>query len=231
MTNHAERAKGGWLMAYGDVTTLLICFFIMMMMKNRGEISRVHDWVNQRVDETALELRQLVDRESLHTFRVQRESKGVKITLQGKELFASGRAEVGPVLQKQLKKVSQLLPQMTIFSVSEQDKYADFMQLVTNSGMDWTVEIRVEGHTDNQPLRIGAKYANNWLLSAARASSVMQVLHQQSGMPEKVFSVAGFGEYQPVAENDSPQGRERNRRIDIYINAALMNRKLGGEDG
>jgi len=230
MTDHAQRAKNGWLMAYGDVTTLLICFFILMMMKNRGEISKVQGWVNQRVDESTQELQQLVDNKALQSLRVQRESKGIKITLQGAGLFASGRAEVQPVLRQQLNQVSRLLPQLTLFSLPQQKQYAHFMQQVADSGMDWSVEVRVEGHTDNQPLKRGSRYANNWLLSAARASAVMKVLQQQSGLPEKRFAVAGFGEYQPVAPNDHPQGRERNRRIDIYIQAALMNRQTGVKD-
>lgn len=80
-------------------------------------------------------------------------------------------------------------------------------------------DVIVVGHTDN--VRIGkpqtrAKHPTNWHLSAHRAISVAQVLLNQGLSPTRV-GVMGFGEYRPVASNDTPAGREKNRRVEIYL--------------
>jgi chemotaxis protein MotB len=73
----------------------------------------------------------------------------------------------------------------------------------------------VAGHTDNQPIRT-AKFKNNWYLSTARANSVVQFMIKQQ-FPAKSLAAAGYGEFDPVAKNDSEIGREQNRRIEIIL--------------
>lgn len=75
--------------------------------------------------------------------------------------------------------------------------------------------IRVEGHTDNVPLGRGG-YASNWDLSVARALAVVRFL-QQAGVDPARLAAAGYGEFQPIAANDSPEGRSQNRRIEIVL--------------
>lgn len=78
--------------------------------------------------------------------------------------------------------------------------------------------IRVEGHTDN--VRISGKlvevYPSNWELSAARAINVSKYIQQQ-GIDPAILSATAFGEYQPVADNATPEGRAKNRRIAIIL--------------
>lgn len=78
--------------------------------------------------------------------------------------------------------------------------------------------IRIEGHTDN--VRIGGalarRYPTNWELSAARAINVTRYLQQQ-GIDPTLLSAVGYGEYKPVAPNDSDEGRAKNRRIEIVL--------------
>jgi chemotaxis protein MotB len=78
--------------------------------------------------------------------------------------------------------------------------------------------IRVEGHTDNVKItgRLAKKYATNWDLSYARAINVTKYL-QQEGIDPKVLSATAFGEYQPIADNSTPEGRAKNRRIAIIL--------------
>jgi chemotaxis protein MotB len=76
--------------------------------------------------------------------------------------------------------------------------------------------IRVEGHTDNVPTNPGGPFATNWELSTARALAVVRFL-QESGVDATRLSGAGFGEYQPVAANDTPEGKSLNRRIEIVL--------------
>jgi chemotaxis protein MotB len=75
--------------------------------------------------------------------------------------------------------------------------------------------MRIEGHTDNQPISTVA-FPSNWELSAARAASVVY-LFMQSGVAPQRMSVEGFGEYRPVASNDTAEGRNRNRRVVLVV--------------
>ena len=78
--------------------------------------------------------------------------------------------------------------------------------------------IVIEGYTDNTPIGAGlrARYPSNWELSTARACDVVRYLQAQGIDPTRL-EAAGFGEYQPVAQNDTASGRSRNRRIDIFL--------------
>jgi chemotaxis protein MotB len=74
---------------------------------------------------------------------------------------------------------------------------------------------QVEGHTDNVPIST-ARFPSNWELSAARSLSVVHLLTEQGVSPENL-SGAGYGEHQPVASNENPENRRRNRRIEIVM--------------
>jgi chemotaxis protein MotB len=78
--------------------------------------------------------------------------------------------------------------------------------------------IRVVGHTDNVKLAksLQATFPTNWELSVARATSVVRFL-QDTGIPPERLIPAGRGEYEPVAPNDTPEGRQKNRRIEIML--------------
>jgi chemotaxis protein MotB len=73
----------------------------------------------------------------------------------------------------------------------------------------------VAGHTDNQPIHTH-HFPNNWYLSTARANSVVQFMIAQ-GFPAKSLAAAGYGEFDPIADNATPEGREQNRRIEIIL--------------
>jgi chemotaxis protein MotB len=75
--------------------------------------------------------------------------------------------------------------------------------------------LRVEGHTDNVPTA-GTSFGSNWELSAARALAVVRFLQDQGVDPTRLAG-AGYGEFQPVAANDTPEGRSLNRRIEIVL--------------
>lgn len=91
-------------------------------------------------------------------------------------------------------------------------KVVDILKTVTDK------TIRVEGHTDNVPIRghLANRYATNWELSAARAINVTRYLQQQGLTPENLMATA-YGEYKPVAANDSEAGKAKNRRIEIIL--------------
>ncbi|MCF3638440.1 peptidoglycan -binding protein [Rhizobium sp. TRM95111] len=76
--------------------------------------------------------------------------------------------------------------------------------------------LRVDGHTDNVPLSGAGRYADNWELSSARATSVVKFLISK-GVPANRLVAAGFGEFQPIAEGESPEARSTNRRIELKL--------------
>ena len=85
---------------------------------------------------------------------------------------------------------------------------ADELQKVSN-------DVLVEGHTDNVPIKKG-RYSSNFELSMARAYGVIEFL-QSTGMDPKRLAGLGYGEYRPVTDNTTPEGRAKNRRIEISL--------------
>lgn len=78
--------------------------------------------------------------------------------------------------------------------------------------------ILIEGHTDNVPIvgRLAQRYPTNWELSHARAINVTKYL-QEKGIDPRILSATAYGEYQPIADNSTPEGRAKNRRIAIIL--------------
>ena len=123
------------------------------------------------------------------------ELKGkMTVKMKDKILFSSGSAKIGTEGQDALAKVAEAL-------ASVQGKI-----------------IRVEGHTDDVPTAKGL-YRTNWELSVARALAVVTFLQSKSVNPA-LLSAAGYGEYHPIAANDSPENRSLNRRIEIVLASA-----------
>lgn len=110
-------------------------------------------------------------------------------------LFDSGSAEIKPGGLKVLARVGEILRNV-------QDK-----------------DIMVEGHTDSVPIssRLRDRFPSNWELSSARAASVVHFLQDKAGIPGERLAIVGYGPYRPVADNDTPEGREQNRRIQIVL--------------
>ena len=78
------------------------------------------------------------------------------------------------------------------------------------------LDLRVEGHSDDQPIHT-AQFRSNWELSTARAMAVMTLLVDESGFDPQKISVAGYGQYRPIATNATPEGRKSNRRVDLVV--------------
>jgi chemotaxis protein MotB len=76
--------------------------------------------------------------------------------------------------------------------------------------------VRIEGHTDNVPIH-NAAFRSNWELSTARAAATLDLFITQYGFPPERLSTAGYAEFHPVASNDTPDGRAKNRRVDIVV--------------
>lgn len=98
-------------------------------------------------------------------------------------------------------------------------KIGRIAKVLSQHGLD----LRVEGHSDNQPIHT-AEFRSNWELSTARAMTVMLLLVDDSGIDPRKVSVAGYGEYRPIADNATPEGRQMNRRVDLVVVATTTPR-------
>ena len=85
-------------------------------------------------------------------------------------------------------------------------------------------QIRVEGHTDNVPIKT-VSFPSNWELSAARAASVVH-LFTRYGVDSRRMAATGFGEFRPIAANEQEEGRQKNRRVAMVIMAGEHERML-----
>jgi len=100
---------------------------------------------------------------------------------------------------------------------AEMDKLASaLLDLVKEIPAEINWVLRVDGHTDNSPLLGTGRYRDNWELSSARATSVVKYLISK-GVPANRLVAAGFGEFQPIAEGDTPEAKSQNRRIELKL--------------
>jgi chemotaxis protein MotB len=124
---------------------------------------------------------------------------GDRFVFQSEVLFPSGGAELNPEGTDQMGELATAV-----------------LELAREIPSDINWVLRVDGHTDNVPLSGTGRYVDNWELSSARATSVVKYLISQ-GVPAGRLVAAGFGEFQPIAEGDSPEARATNRRIELKL--------------
>lgn len=120
----------------------------------------------------------------------------VVLTFNGAFLFDSGKADLKTEALPMLNKIGKIL-----------NKYADD-------------NIEIEGHTDSVPLN-GGRYENNDVLSSYRALAVFDYLKDNASIDPSIMKHSGRGEYEPIADNSTPEGRAKNRRVEIKIYNAL----------
>jgi chemotaxis protein MotB len=88
------------------------------------------------------------------------------------------------------------------------------------------MDLRIEGHSDDQPIHT-PQFRSNWELSTARAMTVLLLLVNDSGIDPGKVSVAGYGQYRPVADNATSDGRQMNRRVDLVVVATIATQQKG----
>jgi chemotaxis protein MotB len=214
----SEKIKSGWLFSFGDMITLLITFFILMIVLNKGEISKVQKWLEDDLDQVSIELTgQFQDAIFV---KVKRTSLGVEIDINNDQAFLEGGFTPSEGLAKELTLVGEELKKIPLLT-EEQSKVlpAGVAYDAKKQGLNLRREISIAGYTDNAKINPESSLRNNWFLSTMRAESVMQLLMESSGLPQKLFGIAGYGMYRPITSNDTPDGRAKNRRVKIVITA------------
>jgi chemotaxis protein MotB len=125
--------------------------------------------------------------------RLEMAEKGLAIIFLAEVLFDSGKADIRKEAFEALNKIAGVLKD----NIGDRD-------------------IGIEGHTDNEPIKYSG-WKSNWELSTARAISVLHYMVDEKGIGPKKVSATGYGEYRPVASNDSVESRRQNRRVEIVV--------------
>jgi len=132
--------------------------------------------------------------------KLEMTERGLVITFLSEVFFDSGKAVIKNQAEETLSQISEVL----------NTKVKDSL-------------IAIEGHTDNDPIKY-SRWKSNWELSAARAVSVLHYLIDKGRIQPERLSAVGYGEFHPVAPNDTPEGKQQNRRVEIVILPAQIQR-------
>ncbi len=194
--------------SYTDVmmnVTLIVLFYLFAQLIISSQTSAV--MLDIRFRQT--KLRQIVEKaipESLRKDVVITEDGSLqKYTFADRVLFDSGRATLKESGAEILQAIGRVFKeQVGSFS-----------------------KIQIEGHTDDQPIKVG--FPSNWELSSARATSVVRFLQDVSGLDPRLLSATGYSQYHPIDENAAEAGRLRNRRIEIVVVYSVQRALSGSE--
>lgn len=230
-----EEPKAGlpeWLATYGDLVTLLMCFFVLLfafsnidaqkfeavMQSFQGSAGILsggkslsdgpfvfNGMPESQVSESPQETEKLqmlkeqvekyLEQNNLQAnVLVELDARGLLLRFKENVLFDSGKAVLKPDALKILSFLGDIL---------NKPEFAERY-------------IRVEGHTDNIPIRTEV-FPSNWELSTGRAASVIRFYIENTELKPARFAASGYGEYYPVANNTTTEGRALNRRVDIVI--------------
>ncbi|MEG0775586.1 flagellar motor protein MotB [Clostridium sp.] len=226
--HHEEHVDETWLIPYADMLTLLLALFIVMFAMSQvdkekfekvstelnaifsssngilqdGGIEPVEDLhpevvSNGVIEENKMqEIKETIEEEIgkngySDKVKVELNEGGLEISIQDVLLFNSGDAKV-------LDEVTPLLLQIS-----------NMLKSLDN-------DIKIVGHTDNVPIH-NTRFPSNWELSATRAINVMNFIVNTGGVNPKKLSIQAYGEQMPKFDNSTKEGREKNRRVEIFI--------------
>jgi chemotaxis protein MotB len=232
----AGPGASGWEIIYTGLVLILLSFFIMLSSFSSIEEGKIMRFVKSFVDAVSIlpgglkadggttivpmsaemvdpesplariyaELKALAEgRDQVEDITVSYSAKGLVMRLSDHALFDTGVAVISPEALPLLDKIGAVIAK------------TDY-------------DVRVEGHTDDVPIKT-ALYPSNWELSTARAVNVLRYLIETYRIPSERLAAEGFGEFQPLVPNDSDEHRARNRRVEIvFLNPANTGRPAEG---
>ncbi len=218
-----------WLVSYADFITLLFAFFVVMY-----SISSVNEGKFRVVSQSIVEALNPMINMSATTLRFQPENQGgptsnlaISIDMQVyKKLSEAIQAtdSKGRVKVAQGERgVTISITDTTLFKPGEAivlSEASETLIRVASVLNDFPHQIRIEGHTDNMPIHT-KEFPTNWELSAARALNITRFLTEGGYLPAERLAASGYGEFHPIASNDTPEERSQNRRVELVILKAL----------
>ena len=197
MSLDERRAKStAWALTFADVVTLLLTFFVLLLVMLSDAEKRLSTLIEKLLDETYEEMTLGL---SYDNIAVERETKGIKITITG-NLFKSTSAEIDPKYYDVVHQIGQLIADSDLMNINSRKEHESLLKIIDQNNATLNVEVRCEGHTDDAKLPPNAEYPSNWELSAARSLNLVRLMNKHAGMPEKYFSALGYGEFRPVID-------------------------------
>lgn len=218
--NHLNR----WVVSYADFVTVLLAIFMVLWIGSNFEISDkvlAHAQKQEQQEQQEQKQSSLGPNHLIDGVKNPSDSDKIKVIE-----FEKTLNELNIALKD--KKDMQIIPQDAKITIRLGegvlfDEGSAIIKADSKKALDILIaelkkndkQIRVEGHSDNLPVK-GGKYSSNWELSSARAVNILSYM-MSNGIDKKRLSAAGYADNMPVATNDTQEGRAKNRRVDIII--------------
>lgn len=240
-----DNGSPAWMTTYGDMVTLLLTFFILLYSFSAIDLQRFNEVMSAiqhsflgrtgilsgTTEESGAEEGQrldtadFVEEETEQILSIQETEllemmKELEDTYEKVRIFLSEaglKDDIGLRLEE--RGVVMELPERLLFDTGRAEIKTEFLpvlELLAELIAGLNNQIIVEGHTDNIPIRTFL-YPSNWELSVARSVSVARCLVEEHGLEPSRFLATGYGEYHPIADNATPEGRARNRRVTLVV--------------
>lgn len=219
-----------WLVSYADFITLLFAFFVVMYSVssvNEGKFRTVSESIkaalNPIVSPPATPTPFQVGANKPSTIAPNlipsRDMAVRRLRLALKALQAGVRIETIQVTEPGDSTIVLTLPELVLFESGAASLRAEalpFLQSLAEVLVELDRQIKVQGHTDNVPIRT-AQFPSNWELSAIRAVVVVRALGELYGVSLQNLSAVGYADSRPLADNTTPENRAKNRRVEIVV--------------
>jgi chemotaxis protein MotB len=226
-----------WLVSYADFITLLFAFFVVLYAfaktdpKKQSDVSDAIDGAfrsmgvfsgsGQATRKTAsgdaVAVNAVMNEDALSPEKVRDDLEHMQHELEKKLAGQIARHAVSLQMGRDGLVIS--LREAGFFdsgSATPHLETLDTLREIAASVDQTPYDMRVEGHTDNVPIH-NEEFDSNWELSAARATRIARMMLQLQAISPERLSAAGYGEFHPVDSNETPEGRARNRRVDLIV--------------
>lgn len=242
-----EEGSGySWMDTYGDLVTLLLCFFVLLYSFSSIDSKKWQELVGAFSGSSAVSV-DMIDVQAAREKKI--EIQGVESTKsnaaqkndtnvkdENQEMFDLLYSKIKQYIeenkltglltvQKEKNVILVSFKDTILFTSGEADlldaskPVLDHVINVISENINAVAMVRIEGHTDNVPIH-NLRFDSNWSLSMARASSALQYFIDAQKISMDKLSAVAYGEYHPIATNDTEEGRAANRRVDFVIEKA-----------
>ncbi len=222
-----------WLVSYADFMTLLVAFFVVLFASSRhnlGSLQKVAGSIRSGFSSLSVDPPDPASHneaypspaaQQKHTARLQASSDVdlPKLTKQLEDVLGDSIAKHEIVVEQRPDGLVISLRELGFFSSGQAQLLAGAADKIGRTAhvlQEHHLQVRVEGHSDDQPMHSEA-FHSNWELSSARALTVLLLLVDTGGLNPASVSMGAYGPYRPLATNETAEGRKMNRRVDLVI--------------